>query len=144
KVKEMKRNVVLIVLPLAGLPLLPAMTEGHKDRKPRLANLIGIDQFRASYLREYDRAFAHGFRRLLDKGFRFDPAVVDHAATLSFNGHATLHGEAIKTGISNEHARTIDVAPTLATLAGISFPDSVDDKALQIPSHSTPEKRREK
>lgn len=61
-----------------------------KQHPPKLTILIALDQFRASYLIEYDEAFAGGFRRLLDHGVCYKKAIVDHAPTLSLPGHTTL------------------------------------------------------
>jgi len=58
--------------------------------RPRLLVLIAIDQFRADYLERYDSAFVGGFRRLKDEGLYWRRAIVDHAPTLSYPGHATL------------------------------------------------------
>jgi predicted AlkP superfamily pyrophosphatase or phosphodiesterase len=41
-------------------------------------------------------------------------------------------GHGIKAGIGKEYARTIDIAPTLARLAGIPFPGTVDGKILAM------------
>ena len=60
------------------------------DAKPKLIVLIGIDQFRADYLEEYDEAFSGGFRRMVERGRWYPRAVVDHAPTLSYPGHTTL------------------------------------------------------
>ncbi len=61
-----------------------------QTNKPNLVVLIGIDQFRASYLQEHGDVFSGGFRRLLDQGCYYEKAIVDHAPTLSNPGHATL------------------------------------------------------
>jgi predicted AlkP superfamily pyrophosphatase or phosphodiesterase len=42
-------------------------------------------------------------------------------------------GKAIKPGIATEPARTVDIAPTLADLAGVPFPNAVDGRVLRIP-----------
>ena len=63
----------------------------REDRPaPKLIVLIGIDQLRSGYMERYDEVFTGGFRRLLDKGRRYNRAIVDHAATLSYSGHTTL------------------------------------------------------
>jgi predicted AlkP superfamily pyrophosphatase or phosphodiesterase len=41
-------------------------------------------------------------------------------------------GKGIKTGIAEERARTVDIAPTLACLAGIPYPETVDGKVLGV------------
>jgi predicted AlkP superfamily pyrophosphatase or phosphodiesterase len=52
--------------------------------------LIGIDQLRAGYLDEYAEAFDGGFARLKAEGRYWPQALVAHAPTLSYPGHATL------------------------------------------------------
>lgn len=52
--------------------------------------LITIDQFRGDLIERYDKAFTGGFRRLLDRGFRYTRATVDHAPTNSYPGHVTI------------------------------------------------------
>lgn len=42
-------------------------------------------------------------------------------------------GDGVDPGIATTSARTVDVAPTLAELAGIAFPDSVDGIVLPMP-----------
>lgn len=63
--------------------------QADKDA-PKLTILIGLDQFRASYLIEYNEAFVGGFRRIIDNGLWYQNAIVDHAPTLSLPGHTTL------------------------------------------------------
>jgi predicted AlkP superfamily pyrophosphatase or phosphodiesterase len=41
-------------------------------------------------------------------------------------------GKGIEPGVSTDPARTIDVAPTLAYLAGVPFPDTVDGQVLKL------------
>lgn len=41
-------------------------------------------------------------------------------------------GDGIPAGISNAHARTVDVAPTLARLAGLTLPATVDGRPLDL------------
>jgi arylsulfatase A-like enzyme len=43
-----------------------------------------------------------------------------------------LLGAGIEAGVSSLPARTVDVAPTLAYLAGVSFPESVDGQVLRF------------
>jgi hypothetical protein len=72
------------------LPFLCACAPATDRDPPSLVVIITLDQFRASYLREYDAVFTRGFRRFVDEGHRFDRAQVDHAPTLSLPGHATV------------------------------------------------------
>ena len=62
-----------------------------KEERPKLIVIITLDQFRADYLEKYDETFTDGFRRLRDEGWRYDRAIVDHAPTLSWPGHTTIH-----------------------------------------------------
>lgn len=64
--------------------------EKRSDVRPMLTVLIGVDQFRASYLMEYNEAFTGGFRRMIDEGKWYQKAIVDHAPTLTLPGHTTL------------------------------------------------------
>jgi len=58
--------------------------------KPKLTILIGVDQFRASYLTDYDQMFTGGFRRMIDQGMWYKNGIVDHAPAESLPGHTTL------------------------------------------------------
>lgn len=57
---------------------------------PKLIVLITVDQFRGDLLERYDKVFTGGFRRLLDTGYRYTRATVDHAPTNSYPGHVTI------------------------------------------------------
>ncbi len=41
-------------------------------------------------------------------------------------------GKGVRPGIAEEPARTIDIAPTLAHLAGVAYPETVDGKVLAV------------
>ncbi|MFG1691752.1 alkaline phosphatase family protein, partial [Gemmatimonadota bacterium] len=41
-------------------------------------------------------------------------------------------GGGVKAGISSDYARTVDISPTLASLVGVSFPETVDGKVLKV------------
>lgn len=76
---------------MVGLNLNGCYSSGKaKPAKPKLTILIGLDQFRADYLVQYNDAFTGGFRKILDKGFWYQNGLVDHAPTLSLPGHTTL------------------------------------------------------
>ena len=62
--------------------------------------VIGIDQFRASYLEGYGTASSGAFRRPLEQGRHYPSAIVDHAPTLSDPGHTTLATGAYSKGFS--------------------------------------------
>jgi hypothetical protein len=61
-----------------------------KPGQSSLIVMIAVDQLRGDLLERYGTAFTGGFRRLLDNGFRFPRATVDHAPTNSYPGHVTL------------------------------------------------------
>ncbi len=42
-------------------------------------------------------------------------------------------GKGIQPGVAPGPARTVDIAPTLANLAGVSYPKTVDGKVLPVP-----------
>ncbi len=90
----MKRSVCVyprrVLLVGAAMVLCTACSSSGGGDAPKLAVMIGIDQFRSDYLERYDEAFTGGFRRLKDEGLRVDRALVDHAPTLSWPGHTTL------------------------------------------------------
>lgn len=57
-----------------------------------------------------------------------------HGSPYEYDRHVPfiVMGTNIKSGKSSEYARTIDVAPTLAKLAGISVPEKIDGKSLKV------------
>ena len=61
-----------------------------QDETPRLVVVLTIDQMRNDYLDLDGEHFSGGFRRLLDGGFRYENAWVDHAMTNSYPGHAAI------------------------------------------------------
>lgn len=63
-----------------------------------------------------------------------DPAV--HGSPYEYDRHVPLifMGEGIGPGVSDEEARTVDLAPTLARLSGIPFPSGLDGRPLLQPS----------
>ena len=61
-----------------------------QDGPPRLVVMIVVDQLRADVFEHYAPAFRHGFRRLIDGGYRFTEATHAHARTSTAPGHATL------------------------------------------------------
>jgi predicted AlkP superfamily pyrophosphatase or phosphodiesterase len=81
------RTLFILTVLHSGLPSLEASAA---PKRPRLVVLIAVDQLRADLLDRYDSLFSGGFRRLRDRGFRFDHALVDHALTNSLPGHVTL------------------------------------------------------
>jgi predicted AlkP superfamily pyrophosphatase or phosphodiesterase len=69
-------------------------SEAHRahaqDGPPSLTVMIVIDQFRQDVFEQYEPAFQHGFRRILDEGYRYTQASHAHARTSTAPGHATL------------------------------------------------------
>ncbi|MFC1725869.1 alkaline phosphatase family protein [candidate division KSB1 bacterium] len=57
-----------------------------------------------------------------------------HATSYSYDQEVPIvfMGAGVKAGISKGAARTIDIAPTLAQLAGIKYPETVDGKILDL------------
>jgi predicted AlkP superfamily pyrophosphatase or phosphodiesterase len=114
------------------------------SEQPKLIVLIGIDQFRASYLEQYDSVFTGGFRRLRDMGAVFDQAVVDHAPTLSYPGHTTLatgalprhHGITsnawIETLPNGEKRRTFVMQDTTAGILGLPDQGGVSPHNVRV------------
>jgi predicted AlkP superfamily pyrophosphatase or phosphodiesterase len=78
-----------------SLTMMAAVSAGsclpqEPPSQPKLLLVITLDQFRSDYLDRYHEAFEGGIRRALDQGRRWPRALVDHAPTLSYPGHATL------------------------------------------------------
>jgi len=80
-------RITLIVLLLVSLI---SFASPINNDNPKLVVFIAVDQFRAGYLERYGEVFKGGFRRLLDEGWRYDKALVEHAPTLSWPGHTTI------------------------------------------------------
>jgi len=58
--------------------------------RPHLVVLLVFDQLRGDLLPLYHDDFDGGFRTLLDDGFVYTDARVDHALTVSLSGHASI------------------------------------------------------
>ena len=86
----MRRAAALAVFLAAATAAGAAPRKRSAPRRPRLVVMVAVDQLRADLLDRYDALFTGGFRRLRERGLRFDRAVVDHALTDSLPGHATL------------------------------------------------------
>lgn len=67
-----------------------AVAASAQDGPPPLTVMIVIDQFREDVFEQYEPAFEHGFRRILDDGYHFTQASHAHARTSTAPGHATL------------------------------------------------------
>jgi arylsulfatase A-like enzyme len=62
----------------------------------------------------------------------FDPSVHGSPYELDRMVPLLFMGPGVTPGLSDLQARTVDVAPTLARLAGIPFPDGLDGRPLLI------------
>lgn len=90
--------IALLAIPLAVCAGRPVASPGPVEQgaarwtgdPPRLMVLVVVDQLRADLLQRYDPVFTDGFRRLLDRGFRYEVATHDHALTYTAPGHATI------------------------------------------------------
>lgn len=85
----------------------------------------------------------HGFnqRRSGDVIFVLDPATIvypktgsTHGTGLTYDTHAPLifFGAGVKKGSTTERSEIVDIAPTLATILGIAFPNGTTGKPLSI------------
>ncbi len=90
----MKKQITLIKLIIMiaaiGATFFGCDKKSAMNKPPKLAILIGIDEFRADRLLKYKDHFKGGFKRILDKGAWFQNSRLAHAPALSFPGHATL------------------------------------------------------
>ncbi len=62
----------------------------QESTPPRLVVVVVVDQLPQPLLAEYDSLFTGGFRRILDRGFRFTQASHAYAQTHTAAGHATV------------------------------------------------------
>jgi len=77
---------------IAASSCSPSVVDGRgsSTTKPRLIVLLTVDQLRGDLLERHSQDFDGGFKRLLETGFVYRNAVVDHALTLSMAGHASI------------------------------------------------------
>jgi predicted AlkP superfamily pyrophosphatase or phosphodiesterase len=75
---------------LAILGLVTPSWAQQVDPEPRLLVMISVDQLRADLLDRFAPAFAGGFKRMAEHGYRFTGASHAHAITHTAAGHATL------------------------------------------------------
>ena len=119
------RAILLAFLSLISVS--PCRAAGDAD-SPALVVLIAVDGLRADLLQRYDPALTGGFRRMLDTGFRFDNAYVDHAITVSHAGHVTL-----ATGSHPSAHGIVDAAFYVPAGSGRVLVDAVIDTTESIP-----------
>lgn len=72
--------------PVAERAVAPAVVQ----ERPRLVVIVVVDQLASFLLDRYADVYTGGFRRLLDRGYRYTNAAHDHALTETAAGHATL------------------------------------------------------
>jgi predicted AlkP superfamily pyrophosphatase or phosphodiesterase len=83
----LRRNLILFI---ALLALVPALTQIQASEKPKLVVVIVVDQMRSDYLPREQALLTGGFKRLLDNGFQFTETYHEHAVTETGVGHATI------------------------------------------------------
>lgn len=88
--KSVWQPVCLLLCVMSIFSRLAIAEENVLEERPKLTVLIGIDQFRSSYLTDYYMMYSGGFRRMMDEGVWHQRAIVDHAPTSSLPGHTTL------------------------------------------------------
>ncbi len=92
-IKASYMHLMVFIFSLCAISLVnlgSGVASAKEAAKPKLTILIGVDQFRASYLTEYDQMFTGGFRRMIDQGLWYKKGIVDHAPAESLPGHTTL------------------------------------------------------
>jgi predicted AlkP superfamily pyrophosphatase or phosphodiesterase len=96
------------------------------DRVPRLP-IFSLRTFESTI-------GAAGVMVRLNEGTMIDIDAATHGSAYDYDRRVPLlfMGAGIKRGVSNELARTIDVAPTLGALARVPVPPDVDGKALVV------------
>jgi hypothetical protein len=108
-----------------------------------LADLSGPespDSFVALYQRSYYPGRVagvlarEGLVLRLSEGMHSDPEPTTHGSPYLYDRHIPLifMGRGIPAGSSDEPVRSVDVAPTLARLAGVPFPDDLDGRPLNV------------
>jgi predicted AlkP superfamily pyrophosphatase or phosphodiesterase len=98
------------------------------------------DSFVVLYRRSFrpDRVISPGERGVLvriSEGHMVDEAIAAHGSPYTYDRHVPLllMGPGIDPGRLDEVAETVDLAPTLARLAGIPHPLDLDGRALIDP-----------
>jgi len=106
-----KRTTAFGLLAVSALALGAAPRREAPPPRPKLVVMIAVDQLRGDLLDRYDSLFTGGFRRLRDRGLRFEHGDVDHGLTNSLPGHVTIATGAYpsRPGIVNSAwAETVD------------------------------------
>lgn len=96
-----------------------------------------VDSFAVLYRRSFrpDRRISPGERGILVRlreGYFADEATTTHGSPYAYDRHVPMifMGRGVEPGRTNEHAATLDLAPTLARLAGIPVPEGLDGRVL--------------
>ena len=108
-----------ITLILAILPTASAPAQAYSGR-PKLIVIVVIDQFRGDYLNRDRAEFkGRGFRLFTEEGAWFTDCYFDYAKTAPF-----------APGEYHERVAPVDLAATLASLAGINQPSAAVGRVL--------------
>jgi predicted AlkP superfamily pyrophosphatase or phosphodiesterase len=104
----------------------------------QLAGPVSADSFVALYQRSYFPGRVPGFLAReglivrMTEGVHTDPEPTTHGSPYLYDRHVPLIfvGRGIKPGFNDARVRSVDVAPTLARLAGIPTPEDLDGRPL--------------
>ncbi len=105
----------------------------------QLAGPVSADSFVALYQRSYFPGRVPGFLARdglivrMTEGVHTDPEPTTHGSPYLYDRHVPLIfvGRGIKPGFNDAPVRSVDVAPTLARLAGIPAPEDLDGRPLE-------------
>lgn len=86
----LKVEMLLSLVALVAVSACAVKKSLYKSDKPSLVVLLVFDQLRGDLLPLYSKDLDGGFRTLLDDGFVYTDARVDHALTVSLSGHASI------------------------------------------------------
>jgi predicted AlkP superfamily pyrophosphatase or phosphodiesterase len=104
----------------------------------QLAGPESSDSFVALFQRSYypgrvrGPIARHGLFVRLTEGSHGGPEVTTHGTPYLYDRHVPLifMGPGVRTGVSNDPVGIVDVAPTLARLGGLPFPDGLEGRPL--------------
>lgn len=122
------------VLAAAALATPAAANATGSKPRPKLIVLIVVDQMSSSLLDRHRSSMKSGFKRLLEDGYRFEGAVVDHAPTNSLPGHLSAASGAYprRHGIvDNEWVESSNGRPSLRS--GFDDPNCSPVKSVDVP-----------